>query len=58
MGYQRDRRLDLIARAKAASCLACREIDCDGISFLEHTCGRAMLHAPRGAYDALTGGCP
>lgn len=40
-------------------CEACTEIaTCGGISYLEHTCGKPMIKAPRGAGDALTGGRP
>jgi hypothetical protein len=56
VGFQRDRRLDQLAARKLASCAACKEIDVDGLSYQEHTCGIRPLRAPHGAMDALSGG--
>jgi hypothetical protein len=40
------------------SCEACKEIDDSGLSYQDHSCGEKPARAPRGAYDALTGGRP
>lgn len=45
MGYQRDLRIEQQARRRAATCTGCRDLERDGISFTEHTCGKAFLTA-------------
>jgi len=45
MGYQRDMRIEQRARARLATCAGCRDVERDGISFTDHTCGRKLLTA-------------
>jgi hypothetical protein len=45
MGYQRDMRIEKQAQARLAGCVGCRDIEHDGISFTEHTCGQKFLTA-------------
>ena len=45
MGYQRDMRIEKQAQARLASCVGCRDIKRDGISFSTHTCGQKFLTA-------------
>ena len=53
MGYQRDMRLEKLAQRRLHSCEACTDIDCNGLSYMTHTCGQTLHRAPSGASEAL-----
>jgi hypothetical protein len=53
MGYQRDMRIQRQAKARLAGCIGCRDIQRDGISFTEHTCGQKFEPAHGVDFDLL-----